>query len=92
MLQGTRTKTNQIFIEARWFNTVGFTLSQDIYTKKYKCYTYKVGGDHAGHFTEDEDINKILAHGSTFPMAAARELFHFDTNTDWIHDHPEMFL
>ena len=89
---GTKNTNNLVYIESRWFNTVGFVLAQDFITREYKCYTYKLGGDFNDRFTEDEDIEKILAHGSTFPMRAANEIFSFDTNTDWVYDHPEYNL
>jgi len=92
MKQGARNSNNLYFIEAAWFNTVGFVLCQDGYTREYRCYTYKVGGDNGSNYTEGQDIQKIMAHGSTFPMAAAKEIFDFDTSIDWIYEHPEEFL
>ena len=85
-------QNNLYFIEARWFNTVGFVLAQEAHSREYVCYTYKCGGDNNYISTEDQDIKKILAHGSTFPLAAAAELFHYDMTKDWISDNPQYFL
>ena len=83
---------NLFFIEAAWFNTVGFVLVQDGFSRSYQCYTHKCGGDYNDKFTEDQDIEKIMMHGSTFPMEAAKEIFRFDTQEDWIFENPELFL
>ena len=64
MKQGTKNSNNLYFIEAAWFNTVGFVLAQDGYSREYKCFTYKVGGDTGSNYTENQDIEKILAHFS----------------------------
>jgi len=92
MKQGAKNTNNLIFIEASWFNTVGFVLAQDFITREYKCYTHKLGGDQNASYSVDQDIEKIMAHGSRFPLKAAEVLFAFDTSTDWVYDHPEEFL
>ena len=92
MRRGAVNTNNLYFIEAAWFNTVGFVLVQDGVTRQYRCYTYKCGGDRGDKFSEDQDIEKIMAHGSTFPMRAAVEIFDYDVSRDWIDDNPHEFL
>ena len=92
MKQGTKNRQNLIFIEARWFNTVGFVLCQDYIGREYKIFTHKLGGDYNDDFSLDQDINKILGHGSTFPLETANSLFDYDIKNDWVHDHPEDYL
>jgi hypothetical protein len=81
-----------VFVESAWYNTVGFVLCQDRITREYKCYTYKLGGDYGDDYSEEQDINKIMSHGSTFPMNAAENLFSWDTTKDWCDEHAHLFL
>ena len=92
MKQGIINQQNLVFIEAAWYNTVGFVLAQDAHTREYKCYTHKLGGDDNGKYTKDQDINKILGHGSYFPLEAAKAIFAYDTNKDFIYENPELYL
>ena len=83
---------NLICVETAWYNTVGFVLCQDKITREYKIYTYKMGGDYNDEYTEKQDTEKIMAHGSTFPLATASSLFRWNIEEDWVHQHIELFL
>ena len=83
---------NLIFLEASWFNTVGFVLCQDKITREYRCYTDKLGGDRNEKYTEKQDIEEIMTHGSPFPLEAGKHLFQVDLTKDWVDETPELFL
>ena len=85
-------QNNLVFMESAWYDTVGFILVQDKFTKEYKVYTHKLGGDYNEKYNELQDVKKILAHGSYFPLACAMHIFRHNTKKDYVSNHPELFL
>ena len=69
------------FLDIKWYNNCGIVLVFDSITKEYKCYIS--GEDVNSSNTEDQDIRKVAAHGSGFPIEAGAVLFYdFDFEED----------
>jgi len=68
------------FIDVRWYNNCAIVVVFDSITKEYKAY---ISGENVNNGnTAFMDIEKVVAHGSYFPVTAAKELFYFDINED----------
>jgi len=79
-----------LYLDVRWYNNCGILLVFDAVTKEYKSY---ISGENVNSGSSiNEDIEKIAAHGNTFPLEAAHGIFKFDENEDLIIIHAEHFI
>ncbi len=78
------------FIDVKWYNNCGIVVLFDSITKQHISY---ISGENinAGN-TEDRDIAKVAAHGSTFELEAAKVIFNKPFDEDYTRTQTQYFM